>query len=314
MVDQTATGRGRQGAAGPADGAVRAADLVTVVMITRDRPREAAATVARLRRLPEAPTVVVVVNGGPVPDVADVPGCRLVVLDRNQAAAGRDVGVGCSTTPFVAFSDDDSWWAPGALERAAALLQAEPSLGLVHALVRVEPAGRDDPFCEELRRSPLTRGPGPGTPVLGFMACAAVVRRDAYLAAGGFGRGATTAVGGEEDRLAIDLASAGWDLRYVPEVVAHHAPSPSRDPDGRRRTELRSRLLTAWTRLPFALAVRVSLRHLRQAPPKVSIDVARDVLRSWRRIRTARQVAPPDVVREVRELLVASRTPAAPPP
>ena len=50
-----------------------------------------------------------------------------------------------------------------------------------------------------------------------------------------------------------------------PEVVAHHAPSPSRDPGRRRRTELRAQLVTAWSRLPTPLAVRVSVRGLR--PP-----------------------------------------------
>ncbi|MDO0931403.1 hypothetical protein QQY66_06815 [Streptomyces sp. DG2A-72] len=32
-------------------------------------------------------------------------------------------------TPYVAFSDDDSWWTPGALRQAADLLDVHPRLG-----------------------------------------------------------------------------------------------------------------------------------------------------------------------------------------
>ena len=63
--------------------------------------------------------------------------------------------------------------------------------------------------------------------MLGFLACGAVVRREAYLAAGGFDD--VVFFMGEEERLALDLATLGWGLAYVDEVVAHHHPSPTRD-------------------------------------------------------------------------------------
>ena len=75
-----------------------------------------------------------------------------------------------------------SWWAAGSLDRAAALFDRHADLGLLAGRVVVEPQGRDDPFCALLAASPL-EGAGPGVPILGFMACAAVVRRDAFLEA-----------------------------------------------------------------------------------------------------------------------------------
>jgi len=42
----------------------------------------------------------------------------------------------------------------------------------------------------------------------------------------------------------------------VEEVVAHHHPSPSRDPSGRRRVQVRNALWSAWLRRPLGGAVR----------------------------------------------------------
>ena len=43
-----------------------------------------------------------------------------------------------------------------------------------------------------------------------------------------------TFFGGEEERLALDLAAAGWALCYAPQVVARHVPSTQRDVAARR--------------------------------------------------------------------------------
>ncbi|MEU0154631.1 hypothetical protein [Micromonospora fulviviridis] len=99
-------------------------------------------------------------------------------------------------------------------------------------------------------RKPLGTEPdAPGPTVLGFLACAVVQRRDAYRQVGGFAERLGTY--GEEALLAMDLAAAGWNLAYVPELVAHHLPVPAgRDPGARRRAEARNRVLTAALRRP----------------------------------------------------------------
>lgn len=301
------TGRARRASDGevaaPSPGPAAARRDVGVVMITRDRPVAAARAVERLRALPERPAIVVVVNGGPVPDLPPGPDLEVVDAGTNLGARGRDVGVARCAEEVVAFCDDDSWWEPGSLARAAALLDAHPRLGLLHARVVVHPGARPDPFCDELARSPLVRGPGPGVPILGFMACAAVVRRLALLDAGGF---ASASVGGEEERVALDLADAGWDLRYVAELVAHHEPAPGRDPAARQRAVVRSALLTAWARLPLRLAVRTTAGAVRGIPTGPAVRGAAAALRDWPRARQHRRVVSPAVARERSVLLDAA--------
>ncbi|MFL6189348.1 MAG: glycosyltransferase family 2 protein, partial [Actinomycetes bacterium] len=114
---------------------------------------------------------------------------------------------------------------------------------------------RLDPVCDEMAHSPLPPADDlPGPSVLGFIACGAVVRRSAFLEVGGFH--ARLGVGGEEELLAVDLAAGGWGLAYVDEVVTHHHPSPSRDPSGRRRVQVRNALWAAWLRRPLGGAAR----------------------------------------------------------
>src|SRR5581483_1463868 len=114
-----------------------------------------------------------------------------------------------ATTPYIAFSDDDSWWRPGALPRA-------------------------------------------------------VVRREAYLAVGGFEE--LLGVGGEEELLACDLAAAGWHATYVDDSVAEHWPSPARDPDGRRVVQRRNDVLVRWMRRPLGNAVAATAALAGRAP------------------------------------------------
>jgi GT2 family glycosyltransferase len=232
---------------------------VGVVIATRNRGPELLRTVTRLRALDEQPPIVVVDNAS-TDGTAELvrahhPGVQVVGLRRNRGAAARTVGARLVDTPYVAFSDDDSWWAPGALTRAAELLDRYPRLAVLAARVLVGPEERLDPVCEEMAHSPLPPAPDlPGPSVLGFIACGAVVRRPAFLEVDGFD--ARFGVGGEEELLAVDLAARGWGLAYVDEVVAYHHPSPSRDPSGRRRVQVRNALWSAWLRRPLGGAAR----------------------------------------------------------
>jgi GT2 family glycosyltransferase len=113
--------------------------------------------------------------------------------------------------------------------------------------------------------SPLPASHGqPGHPILGFVACAAVVRRVAFLAAGGFSE--RLVIGGEEELLSWDLAAAAWELSYVPEIAAHHDPPPA--PGGRphrREATLRNALWTTWLRRPLPPALGATAHAIAQA-------------------------------------------------
>jgi N-acetylglucosaminyl-diphospho-decaprenol L-rhamnosyltransferase len=179
----------------------------------------------------------------------------VIELRQNLGAVARTIGAERATTPLVAFSDDDSWWAPGALLRGARHFAAHPRLVLLAARIIVAPGGIEDPTCGLMAASPLERHPDlPGPTVLGFVACGAIVRREAFLAVGGFDPRLVFVA--EERMLAIELAARGLGLAYAPDVVAYHHPSPAREPGRHRRLEARNRLWIAWLRRPLDGALR----------------------------------------------------------
>ncbi len=282
-------------------------DRCTVVIATQDRRRSLLHTVGRLQALSEQPCIIVVDNGSGDGSVGAVraafPEVDVVALDHNIGAPARNIGVERARTPYVAFADDDSWWAPGALRRAAELFDAHPRLGLIGARVLVGPEEREDPTTAVMAESPLPSPPGlPGPAVLGFLACGAVVRRAAFLEVGGFDE--LLFFLGEEQRVALDLATRGWHLSYDRDVVAHHHPSPPGDPSGRRRRQLRNDVLTAWLRRPARVALRrttslgvAALRGDRPAGGALGEVLVRLPL-AWRR----RARLPPAVERSVRAL------------
>jgi N-acetylglucosaminyl-diphospho-decaprenol L-rhamnosyltransferase len=213
----------------------------------------------------------------------------LVRLTANLGAAARNVGVRRARTPYVAFADDDSYWTPGSLARAAELMRAHPRTGLLAARVLVGPEQRLDPVSAAMAAAPLGTPPGAAGPaVLGFLACAVLVRRDAFLAAGGFQP--RLFVYGEEALLAMDLAAGGHQLSYVPDLVVRHLPQPAgRDVRARVRREVRNRVLTAALRRPPAVVGRTVTAALRESP-RGAVDAMFDLpwaLRHRRRLPAA---------------------------
>jgi GT2 family glycosyltransferase len=239
-------------------------DRVTVVVMTRDRR----ADLARTLPCHEAP-VILVDNGSTDGSVgfvrAALPQVTVVALPANGGAVARNIGVSLAATPYVAFADDDSWWEPGSLARAVDVLDTHPRAAVVAARVLVGCDEADDPICAAMAAAPLGRAADlPGPSVLGFLACAAVVRRAAFLEVGGFDD--VVFFGGEEERVALDLAAAGWGLAYVPDLVVHHHPSPVRDPAARTVQAERNRLLTAVLRRPWGVVAREVVRLARSGP------------------------------------------------
>src|SRR5215216_6536173 len=241
-------------------------------MITRNRGSQIRTALEHLRQLPEQPRIFVIDNGSSdeTADEARLMGdaVEVIELDRNRGGAGRNIGVIKANTRYIAFSDDDSWWAPGSLQRAADLFDVHPNLGLIAAQIRVGSAERLDPLCEVMLHSGLVDDDCNGNvclsiPVVGFAACGSIVRRSAFLQAGGFEE--RFGVGGEEQILALDLLRNGWRLAYVDEIFAHHYPSPVRDPARRKRIEVRNAFWSAWLRRPAGTALAETWRLVRLA-------------------------------------------------
>jgi GT2 family glycosyltransferase len=242
---------------------------VAVVMITWNRRQEVLRSLEEMTRLPEKPHIVLVDNGSADGTQAAVarqfPQVQVLSAGGNVGAAARTLGVQHVDRPYVALCDDDVWWEPGGLARAADLFDHTPRLAVATARVLIGAQNEEDPVCRELEASPLPREPEmPGPPLLGFLGGASVVRRSAFLQAGGFEP--RFFIGGEEELLAFDLAAQGWWLCYVPELLVHHYPSDRREVTRRRWHVVRNALWSAWLRRPLASALRKTLWMARAQP------------------------------------------------
>jgi GT2 family glycosyltransferase len=271
---------------------------VTLVVMTRDRWPDLQ------RSLPRHQSPVILVDNGSRDGTPErvrqhFPDVDVVALSENRGSVARNMGVERATTPYIAFADDDSWWAPGALEEAATILAGYPRLAVLAAKVLVGDQERPDPICAMMAAAPLgIEDDLPGPSILGFLACGAVVRREAYLAAGGFDD--LIFFGGEEERLTLDLASQGWGLAYVEGVVAHHHPSLSRDTVARRARASRNRLLTTVLRRPWRVVLAAIGQDLRSG--RAGWLAIGQALLALPTALSRRQVVPPRVERNRRLL------------
>jgi GT2 family glycosyltransferase len=275
---------------------------VTVVIASRNRRADLLASLPRH----EAPVVLVdnASTDGTVDAVrAAHPEVTVLAQARNLGAEGRTRGIARAGTPYVAFADDDSWWAPGDLARAVAIMRAHPRLAVLNARILVGSEERLDPLCAEMSSSPLgTPADLPGPALLGFIACGAMVRTEAFAAVGGFDP--VVRFPGEEERVALDLAAAGWGLAYVDTVTVHHHPSPRRDAPARRQAAVwRSRLLPGLMRYPASELPRLLAGAARAGEPGLRgmLRAAPDVPAALRR----RRPVPAAVWTEVRRLATA---------
>ncbi|MFF3736162.1 glycosyltransferase family 2 protein [Streptomyces sp. NPDC002566] len=283
----------------------------TVLVITHNRRRELLRTLGHLAELPERPRVIVTDNGSTDGTAEAVtrhhPEVLLLRPGRNLGAVGRNLAMRHVRTPYAAFCDDDSWWAPGSLPGAADLLDGHPAVGAVTVRIVVEPGGMEDPIVTELRNSPI---PGPAWlpgPALGsFLAAATVLRADAFRAAGGFNP--RLWLGGEEELLAADLAADGWWLTYADHLTVHHQPSVARDARLRRAHGIRNTLWFTWLRRPVGRALRRTL-HLARTVPRdtASLHAFAEAAAALPWVLRERRVLPAEVESRLRLLEAAQR-------
>lgn len=248
------------------------------------------------RSLPQHEFPVIIVDNGSSDDTPRLvnqyfPHVQVIALSKNLGAVGRNIGVRSARTPYVAFADDDSWWAPGALSKAVEVFDKHHRLAVLAGRVLVSEEQRPDPICGLMADSPLPIEEDlPGPSVLGFLAGCAIVRRDAFLAAGGFDD--VIFFMGEEERLALDLAALGWGLAYVDSIIACHHPSLSRDSLSRQVRAARSRLLTAVLRRPWPVVLEILREQLAYPVGRRAIIQA---LREMRQALALRRTVPPHV-------------------
>ncbi|MEI2415168.1 glycosyltransferase [Orrella sp. JC864] len=286
-----------------------AAARITLVLLTYNRRQEALRTIAANLRSAGCPLVVV--DNGSQDGTAQAvrqafPQVRLVCLERNLGAAGRNAGVRQVTTQYVAFADDDTCWEPGALAQAVRLLDAYPQAGILNARVLVGPQRRPDPANAPMAASPLPGPPGLGPELIGYMAGACVMRTGLFLEVGGYHP--RLFIGGEEALLALDAMQRGWRIHYAPALATCHRPSPRRDSALRRRMLARNAVWTAWLRLPAAQAWQATRRQLACAGGLAArMRLASDVLRGLPWLVRHRRVLDPAVLDKLRRVAAGPR-------
>jgi glycosyltransferase involved in cell wall biosynthesis len=206
---------------------VPVAPEVAVVVPTCDRPESLARAVASvLTQTAPAVEVVVVDDGSDPPSVVTDERVRVLRQDANRGVAhARNAGIAATTSPLLAFLDDDDVWRPHELERlTGALLAAGPAAVAAGGGFTIAwPDGHVDDYFPRLAADAtldlLAR------PV--FAPSAFVARREPLVAAGGFPPHIARC---EDWALWLRLAELG-EFVSVDELLADRVviPNPERD-------------------------------------------------------------------------------------
>ncbi len=179
---------------------------------------------------PEGLPVIVVDDASPADDAARIAkaaaahGARLIVHEENQGPGGaRTTGFEATDAPFVAFLDADTEASPDWVSRLRRVFD-DPLVGAVGPRVLPRVLGDSPIELYEETRSELDMGPDPsrvvyGVPV-GWLPSASVIVRRTAVTEPPFEPGLRV---GEDVDLFWRMEEAGWTVRYVTDVINHHA-------------------------------------------------------------------------------------------
>ncbi len=188
---------------------MRPACECSVIIPTRDRAAVLRDTLTHLRELPDRAFEVIVVNNGSTDGTAELaadhPEVRWIHLSRNIGCAARNVGAAAADGRVLLMLDDDSYPEPGVIDALGDLFGHNASLAGVACRVRLtDPPHRHD------------AGGVPGI----FFNCGGAVRRDAFLAVGGYPTDYDYYA--EEYDLACKLWSNGWRVEPRGDLLVWH--------------------------------------------------------------------------------------------
>jgi len=305
---------------GPAAAASRppqSAPRITVVVLSRNHVRQTIDTVARLTALPEAPHVIVADNGSSDATVSLLgslfPRVRIVQGLRDLGTAGFNRAIALASTDYVACCDDATWWAPGALARAVALLDANPQVAVLGARIVGDDEREIHPGCVMFgATSPGADGPGasagalPGPALVRYMANACILRTRVFRALGGYDE--RLAAGAAEELAALDVLSSGHAIVYCEAALAHRQPLATWLTRSQRCTLARNTAWVAWMRLPARDAFAATGRALAVFARQHSLGPAGiALLRGAFWTLPRRRVVPREVARLTRQLRRAER-------
>jgi glycosyltransferase involved in cell wall biosynthesis len=267
--------------------------------------RQIVDTVARLTALPEDPHVIVADNGSSDSTVSLLaslfPQVRIVQTLGDHGMAGFNRACALAHTDYVACCDDSTWFAPGALARAAQVLDAHPRVAVLNARVADEAEREIHPACLMLSATSLHSDGLPGPALASFTAGACIFRAEVFRAVGGYEE--RLARGGAEELAALDVLSAGHDIVYCEAALAHREPLYRWFTRAQHCTLARNSAWVAWMRLPVRDALAATGRALVVFARQRSLGPAGfALLRGAFWTLRRRRVVPPHVVLLTRQV------------
>lgn len=197
---------------------------VSAVIPTYNRRRSIERAVDSVLAQTQPPDEVIVVDDGSTDGTAELLvaryGDRVRVLRQRNAgvSAARNHGAREARGDYIAFLDSDDIWLPHRLERQLALAAASGAGLVVCNVRRVNSAGQEVNVFDRRQQFPrdgrvlehALLNPALAPPSV-------LVRREAFVAVGGFDESLTTA---EDIDLMLKLA-LGTEVAVVPEVLVH---------------------------------------------------------------------------------------------
>ena len=250
----------------------------TVIVVTWQGTHLLPACLESLRRQTVPHSVTVVDNGstdGTEELLADrFPEVRVVQTGANLGfAGGVQAGLDAAATPYVALLNNDAVAEPGWLAALVEAAEAHPEAAAVTSRMLLQDT--DPPLLNntgvvlldtdygadrDLRADAGSRS-DPDS-VFGFSGGAALLRLDAVQSVGGFPTRFFLYY--EDTDLSWRLRLAGWDIRYEPAAVVHHAHSATVDQSSDRFAFFneRNRLLMPTRCAPAPRVLRALVRFL----------------------------------------------------
>lgn len=263
-------------------------DLVSIIMVTRNRPVSLGNCLARTRATVPGSIRIIVFD-----DASSEPArIRNIVESHSKTTylrsdsvvgptGGRNACLRAACTPFCLCLDDDCY------------LDTAPELS---KWLRDEPADRDIAVVgfryfnqNEQAYAPKSDLPGPAK---GFLGGACLMRRESVLRAGGFLDWLVFAH--EDSELAMRLRRLGFRIWYDPTVIIQHARSnEGRDTKWGSYYYVRNTLLLSWLYDPpvlaFFLGLLKGLRHASTTDhPSQASGALWGALKCWRQCLKAR--------------------------
>ena len=289
------------------------ASTVSAVIITRNRREALGIVLDRLSQLPV--DEVIVVDNASSDDTGDSlrkrKGVKLLEPGENLGLAGRNLAAKEARGDLLLMLDDDAYPRPGAVETLTEAFTANPKLGIAGGLVRdIDSEGRVvfekelGTFDWWLRAGRSGEAPE-GFPAFSFPEGASVIRRKAYLEAGGFFE--PYFLTNSEVDLTARVTANGWEVRYFPSAAFDHmkAPSERQTWDVNLYYRIRNHLWYLWLRYPTSMAVPRTVGYLSfdfvQSTYHGEVSTwwraVRDAWSQRERVRGERKPLPPSALR-----------------